>query len=163
VSARHRRYLVVEQGLGSVIVNLLLNTAIAWLLFRGMTVVPLWGRESIAGDTIGTAFVLPFLTTLIASTLVRGQVRAGHVPALELADRSPLRRLPRPLAARGAVLGGATLLVVGVPTATALAAAGVGDMALREFIAFKAVFAAALGAVVTPVVARVALADPLRA
>ena len=104
VSSRHRRYLLLDQGVGAGIVNLLLNAAIAWLLFRGVASVPMWGQQSIGGDTIGTAFVLPFLSTLIASAVVRSQVRAGYVPAAALSARSVLRRLPQGLVRRGAVL-----------------------------------------------------------
>jgi hypothetical protein len=161
MSPRHRRYLLLDQGVGAGIVNLLLNAGIAWLVFRGTEAVPLWGQQSIAGDTIGTAFVLPFLSTLIASAVVRSQVRAGYVPAIALSARSALRRLPRSLAGRGAVLGLIGVVVTGLPMAAALDIAGVGQMAFGDFVAFKAVFAAVLGALVTPVIARAALADAL--
>jgi len=159
VSSRHRRYLLLDQGVGAGVVNLLLNAAIAWLLFRGMTAVPMWGQQSIGGDTIGTAFVLPFLSTLIASAVVRSQVRAGYVPAAALSARSVLRRLPQGLVRRGAVLGLIGIVATGLPTAAALEAAGTVEMGFRDFIVFKAVFAAVLGALVTPVIARAALAD----
>jgi hypothetical protein len=159
MSPRHRRYLLLDQGIGAGILNLVLNAGIAWLLFRGMEVVPLWGQQSIAGDTIGTAFVLPFLTSLIASVVVRSQVRSGYVPAATLSPTSALRLLPRSLAGRGAVLGLIAIVVTGLPTAAALGFAGVGEMAFGDFVMFKAAFAAVLGALVTPIVARAALAD----
>jgi hypothetical protein len=159
MSPRQRRYLLLDQGIGAGIVNLLLNAAIAWLLFRGMEAVPMWGQQSIAGDTIGTAFVLPFLSTLIASAVVRSQVRAGYVSAVALSASSALQRLPRGLAKRGAVLGLIGVVLTGIPTALALDATGTAEMGFSEFIIFKAVFAALLGALVTPVIARAALAD----
>ena len=159
MSSRHRRYLLLDQGIGAGVVNLLINAGIAWLLFRGMEVVPLWGQQSIAGDTIGTAFVLPFLSTLVASAIVRSQVRSGYVPAIALSATSVLRKLPRSLAGRGAVLGAICIVATGLPTAAALDAAGVAEMAFGQFVTFKALFAAALGALVTPVIARAALAD----
>jgi len=159
MSSRHRLYLLLDQGIGAGILNLLLNAGIAWLLFRGMESVPLWGQQSIAGDTIGTAFVLPFLTALIASAVVRSQVRSGYVPAAALSAGSALRRLPRSLAGRGTVLGLIAIVLAGLPTAAALGVAGVTEMAFREFVFFKAAFAAVLGALVTPIIARVALAD----
>ena len=67
MSPGHLRFLLLEQGIGSAVVNFLLNGAIAWLVFRGVAQVPLWGQQSIAGDTIGTCFFLPFLTTLIVT------------------------------------------------------------------------------------------------
>jgi len=160
MSPRHRSYLLLEQGIGSGIFNVVLNAAIAWLMFRGMTNVPLWGQQSIAGDTIGTAFILPLLTTLIASRVVRGHVRRGHVPALAWPDASPGRWMPRGLTLRGVVLGIVCLLVVGFPATSALGAAGFDEMSFGGFIAFKALFAGVLATVVTPIVARLALADP---
>ena len=153
-----QRYLVVEQGVGAAIFNLVLNAAIAWATFRGLATVPLWGQQSVGGDTLGTAFVLPFLTTLIASRIVRGHVRSGRVPALAW-GASPWRRLPSGLVGRGAVLGVAGIVAIGLPTALALGAAGVSSMTFGGFVAFKALFAGGLAAVVTPLVARAALAD----
>jgi hypothetical protein len=158
MSPHVQRYLLIEQGIGAAVFNLLLNAAIAWAVFRGATTVPLWGDQSIGGDTIVTAFLLPFFTTLIASRIVRGHVRSGHVPSLAWGG-SPLGHLPRGLVGRGIVLGFVCILVVGMPTAFGLGALGVSSMTFGGFIAFKALFAAALGAVVTPLVARAALAD----
>jgi hypothetical protein len=160
MSPRHRSYLLIEQGIGSGIFNVALNAAIAWLMFRGMQNVPLWGDQSIAGDTIGTAFILPLLTTLIASRIVRGHVRRGHVPALAWPVASPGRWMPHGLTLRGIVLGVVCLLLVGFPATQALGAAGVDEMSLGGFVAFKALFAGVLAALVTPIVARLALADP---
>jgi hypothetical protein len=76
MNAAHRRYVVLEQGVGAVSVNFLLNVAIAWAAFRGMSSIPIWGAQSIAGDTIATAFVLPFLTCLIVTPLAH---RRAHI------------------------------------------------------------------------------------
>ena len=79
MSPAHRRFLVLEQGVGSVVVNLAINGAVAFLMFRGAASVPLWGQQSIAGDTVGTTFLLPFITCLVVTKLARAQVRAGRV------------------------------------------------------------------------------------
>ena len=161
MSPAQRRYLLLEQGVGAGVVNFAINAAIAWVAFRGMTTVPLWGQQSIAGDTIGTTFLLPFITTLIASRLVRGHVRSGRIAGLAW-DSSPLGRwMPRGLARRGAVFGLACVVLVGLPAPSALAAAGVAQMSFGRFVVFKALFAAVLAALVTPIIARAALADGL--
>jgi hypothetical protein len=164
VSQAQRRYLLLEQGVGAAGFNFLLNAAIAWLIFRGADVVPLWGQQSIAGDTIGTSVILPFLTCLIATRLVRGHVRSGKVAPLGWSrDTQPwLGWLPR-----GLVLGGAGLLVFAPPVLVALAALGVTQLGLGRFVVFKASFAAAEALVVTPLVALWAIAEgpaaPVRA
>lgn len=159
MSPEHRRYLLIEQGLGAGLVNLGINAAIAWLLFRGAATVPLWGEQSIGGDTIGTTFFLPLITTLIASRIVRSQARAGRVPWLAWDAGSPWRRLPKPLWLRGVVLGLACVTMVGLPASWLLGASGVAEMTFGGFVAFKAIFAALLGVAVTPLIARAALAD----
>src|SRR5881296_2180494 len=161
VSQAQRRYLLLEQGVGAAGFNFLLNAAIAWLMFRGADVVPLWGQQSIAGDTIGTSIILPFLTCLIATRLVRGHVRAGKVAPLGWSrDTQPwLGWLPRGTLARAAALGGAGLVVFTPPTLVALVALGVADLGLGRFVVFKASFAAAEALVVTPLVALWAIAE----
>src|SRR6266566_2703456 len=138
VSRAHRRYVFLEQGVGAAGFNFLLNAAIAWLMFRGAEAVPLWGQQSIAGDTIGTSIILPFLTCLIATRL-----------------------------ARGLALGGAGLLVFAPPVLLAHVALGVTQHGLARFVVFKASFAAAEALVVTPLVALWAIAErpaaPVRA
>jgi hypothetical protein len=149
----------LEQGVGSILVNFPLNAAIAWLAFRGAGEVPFWGSQSIAGDTIGTCFVLPLITTLIVTPLCRRGVRTGAMPPLAWTDRmrATLGRLPSGTLARGIVLGLLAALVVAPPALAALRALGVDGMRLGPFVLFKAAFAAALGVLVTPPIAAYAL------
>src|SRR5262249_42490303 len=134
MSSRHRRYLLLEQGVGAGIVNVLLNAAIAWLVFRGAARVPLWGQQSIGGDTIVTTFMRPFMTALIATRIVRGQVRDGHVPGLALAASSVLQGLQsRSPSGRGAVIGAVCIVLVGVPATLVLGALGVSEMTFGSF------------------------------
>lgn len=161
VSEQHRRYLILEQGVGSALINFLLNGVIAWLLFRALESVPLWGDQSIAGDTIGTAFLLPFFTCLIVTRLARGQVRSGRLPPLgwQRAMHPALGRLPRGTFLRALVLGFACVALTAPFSLWALDRGGVDHMSFWGFVAFKATFAAVLAAAVTPLIALCALAD----
>jgi hypothetical protein len=158
MSPRHRTYLLLEQGIGAGIFNVVLNAGIAWLFFHDMSAVPLVGDRSIAGDTFGTAFMLPLLTAVIAGRIVRAHVRTAHVPAWPW-PAGLARMIPRSLAARGSVLGVVCVLLVAFPTTSALAALGVTAWSLWTFVGFKAHFAGVLATVVTPLVARASLAD----
>jgi hypothetical protein len=161
LAAAHRTYALRDQGVGAAIVNFLINGAIAWLMFRSLAAVPLWGQQSIAGDTIGTGFFLPFMTCLIVTPLTLRQVRSGTLPepAWSRLDHPLLARLPRGAAARGALLGAAGALLAAPPVVLALSILGVGELEFWSFIAFKSSFAALLAALVSPLIALAALGD----
>jgi hypothetical protein len=155
MSPAHRRYLFLEQGVGAAVVNLLINAGIAALLFRGHAIVPLWGQQSIAGDTIGTTFLLPLLTCLIVTPLARRQVRAGRLAVIEWTRESHpmLGWLPGGTVQRAFVLGVICTVIVAPLAVSALSALHITAMSFWRFLTFKAIFAALLGAAVTPVIA----------
>lgn len=162
MSPHHLRFLLLEQGIGSAVFNFVLNGAIAWLLFRSVDPVPMWGQQSIAGDTIATCFFLPFFTALVVTPLVRRRVRAGGLAALEWTREThpPLGWLPEGTGKRALVLGIVCTLVVAPLSVWALGVLQVGDLAFWPFVVFKAAFAAALALVVTPVIAVWAMTRP---
>jgi hypothetical protein len=162
VGPHHRRFLLLEQGIGAGLFNVVLNAGIAWALFRHRDVVPLWGRESIAGDTLGTCFFLPFFTALIVTPLVRRRVRRGGIDALPWTrDSRPLLAwLPAATLRRALVLGALTLAVIGPLTVLGLHTLSVAQLDVGPFIAFKAGFAGLLALLVTPPISLCALAEP---
>ena len=154
MSPEHRRFLVLEQGVGSALFNFVLNGAIAWLLFRSFERVPLWGQQSIAGDTIGTCFFLPFFTALIVTPLVRRRMKGGSVaePGWTRETHPTLGWLPSGTTKRALVLGVGSALVFGPLSVWALSRLGVDELGFWHFVGFKAAFAAALALLVTPVI-----------
>jgi len=156
-----RRYLLLEQGVGAAVFNFVLNAAIAWAMFRSVAVVPLWGQQSIMGDTIGTCFLLPVITCFIATRLVRGQVRAGKVAALgwTRASHPVLGWLPQTTGRRGVALGLVSSALLAPLALAALVLLGVAAMPFWHFVVFKAAFAAFAAALVTPLVALWAIAE----
>jgi hypothetical protein len=161
MSDAHRHYLIVEQGVGAGVVNLLLNGIIAWALFRHLTVVPLWGQESVAGDTVATCFLLPFITCLIVSGLAQREVARGRFAAPEWcrASHPILGRLPAGRFLRGVAFGAACVILIAPVTLVGLSAAGFDQVHFWRFIIFKALYAGFLGAAVTPIIALCALGD----
>ena len=162
LSRAHRRFIVVDEIVVTAVINFWLNYGIAWFFFRAATVVPLWGLSSIAADTLGTAFVLPLLTALIATPLVRLQVLHGKLPPLAPADVRPSRWLRLPFAARGALLGVVAMAVVAVPVVALFALVGPAALSTSRFYWFKASFAAAVGIGATPLLGWWALQDASR-
>jgi hypothetical protein len=161
LSREHRRFLVLDQGVAPTIFNFVLNGAIAWLSFRSVSAVPLWGQSSIAADTLVTAFVLPVLTSFIVGALVERQVGRGHVPRLA-ASQASSSWARRSRWQRGAALGLAAVVLAASPVVLVFALAGPTELERWSFIWFKATFAAALGALVTPVIGWWALAAASR-
>jgi hypothetical protein len=151
-----RRYLLVDNCVGSFIANLLINGIIAWLLYRNATHVPLWGQSSIAGDTIATAFLLPAITCLIVTPLARGRVRSGQVAA---AADALWRWIPRNMIVRAVIIGLAGLIVTAPLALSAFGVLGVGALSPWHFVYYKATFAALEGALVTPFLALWAISE----
>jgi hypothetical protein len=161
MSPAHRRYLLLEQGVGAFVVNFAINAGIAWALFRAQAEVPLWGQQSIAVDTILTCLTLPLLTTLSVTPMARGHVRRGRVSFLGWNRTSHpfLGWLPEGTFARGFVLGLVLMIAISPLTLLVLSQLHVANLTFSRFVLFKATFAAILGALVTPVIAVWAIAD----
>jgi hypothetical protein len=160
LSAEQQRFLWIGQGLVPFVINVVLNAGIAWAMFRGAAVVPLWGASSIGGDTLATSFLLPAITCLIVTPLVRAQVRKGEAPAFTGALAGWLAPFRRSLAPRAVAFGLACVPVAGGITVAVLVALGVESLGFASFVGFKAAFAGLLAACITPAIALVALADP---
>lgn len=160
-----RAFLRNEQTIVPAIFNLALNAGLAWLLFRKHTPVPLWGDPSIAGDMLGTLFLLPFFTCLAVTPLVRHAARQGKVARLQIAphEHRLLRLLPRSVWARAGLIGLVCTVVLGPPSILLLSALGIESLSLATAVPFKGVFAALLAALVTPLLALYALARDDRA
>ncbi|MBW2496104.1 MAG: hypothetical protein JRF61_02420 [Deltaproteobacteria bacterium] len=151
--------MLVEQGLIPTVFNLVLNGLIAWALFRSAAAVPLWGESSIGVDLVATSFLLPFLTCIIVSALVGRQVDAGKMPRLP-SDQFPHSGwFRRSSFVRGLFLGVAGVLFAAIPVVWALDLGQAQPFPVSSFIAFKAVWAALLALVVTPLVGWWALAN----
>ena len=165
MSPTHRRYLLLEQGIGSAVFNFAINAVIAWLMFRTADEVPLWGRQSIAADTIGTSLILPLMTCLIVTPVVRRHVRAGKVAWLGWTREShaPLGWLPRGTFARALVIGLVCMAALSPLTLLVVTWLHVESLSLSRFVLFKATFAALEALVVTPLVALWAIAEATEA
>jgi hypothetical protein len=156
LSPAQRRFLLLDNGVGPFIANLLINGVIAWLLYRNATHVPLWGQSSIAGDTIATAFLLPAITCLIVTPLARGRVRTGR---LEAASDASWRWIPRNMLWRAVLIGLICLIALTPLTLLVFGALGVGELTPWHFVYYKATFAAIEGAMVTPFLALWAISE----
>jgi len=164
LTAAHRRFLIRDAFVIAAVANAALNAFFAWAFTLGeesvpLIAVPLVEGPSVITDTVGTFFVLTFLTTLAITTGVWHQMRAGHLTSLRHAPGSFADRLPDTRLRRALRLGLLCMLVLGPVAVIVLAALDFGDLAIGEFVTYKAVFGVLLGALVTPLIAMVAFGD----
>jgi hypothetical protein len=163
----NRRWLLVNAVGVTAVINVAVTAGIAWLSTRGLRTIPLVGltpwRPSTIGDTVGTTFVLPFVTTVICTLAVRRDAHRGHLRPLppgsvirELAGNGRHALLPRAL-----LIAARTGLTAGPLAAAGLYLAHFGGVPASAFIVFKIAFAVALGAIVTPCIALAAMAEAI--
>jgi hypothetical protein len=161
LSPAQRRYLIKDHVVGSALFNAVLNAVLGMGAFFGKDRAPLWGNPGVALDLCSTAFFLPFFTSVIATPLIAWAVRRGKAEALapDALDGSWLARLPSGPTARGALLGAVALLST-PPLVALLALSTEGSLSVTVFASIKALYAALLAALVTPVVALFAMRRP---
>jgi hypothetical protein len=161
LSSTHRHYLILEQGIAPSILNFFINGAIAWFFFRSLTLVPLWGSQSIAGDTIATAFFLPFISCLISTPLAHWDVRRGRITPVAgfLRRHSILQKLFDFLLLRAISFGSISMITVSAISLFALIGVGIHEFSFWQFLIFKASFAACLAMLVSPIIGWCALGD----
>jgi hypothetical protein len=161
MTGAHYRYLLLEQGAGGFLVNVGINLAIAWALFRSLASVPLWGATSIAGDTVATCFLLPFMTCVIVTRMAVREIRRGRfaAPSWRRTSSPTLARLPANTERRALLLGGITVATLAPLTICLLVVIGIDQLSFQNFLVFKSLFAGILGGALTPVIALAALGD----
>ncbi len=164
----HRRWIVLNALLVTAAINVVVNALIAWVTIRGESNVPLWSvplveKPSTITDTVGTFFVLPLITCLLATTAVWRERRIGRLPSLGggLPLHILLSNVPRTRFWRGVRLGAVVTIALTPISVLILAAIDFGGITQGQFVLYKAALGVALGAVVTPLIALWAMADPL--
>jgi GNAT superfamily N-acetyltransferase len=164
MSPEVRRFLWREHAVVGCLVNVVINGGIVWATFRGAEAIPRWGPSSLAGDLLATSFLLPAITCLIVTPLVRGAAKRGAAPAFAGALPGWLRAFQRPLLARALLLGLVVLPLAGGLAVGLLHGLAVESLAVGPFVGWKALYAGLLGGCVQPAIALLALADvPVRA
>ena len=164
MTSAHRRFLLRDALLIAALVNGALSALIAWLVTVGedevpLSAVPLAEGPSVLIDTVGTCFVLPFLTTLAITTVVWKEMRDGHLARIPRVAGSFAERLPRTRLRRATWIGVICLVLFGPIAAAGVLLFDYGDISVGEFVLFKAIFGIALGMIVTAPIARIAFGD----
>ena len=134
--------------------NAFFNGVIAWLLLRGGGQLTLTGERSYAADILATAFILPFVVTLIVIPLARRKRDRGVLPCVALNAshwlEARLMRFPSGLGMRALCLGALGMLLFAPVTLMPLWLLGIDSFTPLGFAIFKGVWAGFLAAALTP-------------
>lgn len=150
LSDHHRRFFRNDQFLHAFLINVVFNGAIAWLLLRSHDRIPLWGDVAIGVDLLATGVLLPFLMCLIVSRVIAGQVASGKLPRLEPEQIAAYGLHRQPTWVRAIVLAVFGTLCGSLPLVVLLELANAQPVSVGGFIAFKALWAGGLAAMVSP-------------
>ena len=139
------------------------NGVVAWLLLKGGNNLTLGGQHSYIVDIAATAFILPFIVTLIVIPLNRRKLAAGKAPRIQLDPGNSLHVLvmnfPSNLWLQALCFGAITMLIITPITITPLWALGIMEFTPLEYSIFKGVWAGLMAAAITPPMLLVALQE----
>ena len=162
LSPTQKKYIYVEQGISSAFFNLLINGGIAWLLFKGETIIPVFGdNPSVLFDGVVTLFLLGVLLTGIVTPLARrAAIKKPELrPTVPRAETAVLKCLPKGLLLRCLFLG-AVITAVLVPLFLLIfSALGVESLSPIGYVVFKGIYTGIVGGALAIVVVWSALCD----
>ena len=151
--ANHIRDTIRREILVSGISNAFFNGLIAWLLLRAGDNLTLTGEHSYAIDVAATAFILPFIVTLIVIPLNQRKLAAGKLAGIQLDPGhclgASLMRFPAGLWSRALSFGSLTMLIVTPLTLLPLWVLGLHEFTPVAYALFKGVWAGLVAAALT--------------
>jgi hypothetical protein len=157
----HRRWILLNALLITAVINVVVNGAIDLISIAGKGPIPFWGPPLVDTNTvwtiIGTLFLLPLITCVLATTAIRRDMEHGTLTPLTTLGHAD--SLPETRFRRGLLFGAVCAVFAGPPIVLVLAALGVGDLSHAQYTVWHIAFAVVLGALVTPVIALCAMTD----
>jgi hypothetical protein len=159
--AEHRAYVLRTQLVGPALFNAAVCTSFAWFFYSDYSFIPFWHPQGIAVDALISLFLIPSLTCLIGTPLIKLAIVHGPLSPLpwRRADHRWLGRLPESLLRRSLAFGRLGVIVGGPILLGVMAATGYPGLWLSYFLVFKAIYSALVAMIVAPIVAVCALAD----
>lgn len=149
-------YLLIGQVLIPAVINLVINLLFGFSATADRTAMPLWTVQGGAvADWIATSVLLPFITCLIATPIVRRQVRNGTAP--HFVTSPVLHRLSRvaslPLLAAALIWATLGAALCAGPVFAIASQFREPAIPVPAFLIIKCSLAVLLGAMVTPLIA----------
>lgn len=161
MNRNHIKYLIVEQVILAFIINYLVNAAIGYGAYFGVTTLPLWGLKSIVGDSIIMIFLLTIIVFFIVTLTTHKKVKNGHLEGLNWRRTSNklLVKLPVNTFWRSLVMAIIFTIIFTPVVIAVLTLIGITEMTHTGFVIYKGLLAGLLAIVVAPLAAICALGD----
>lgn len=155
------RYLLIGQVLIPIFINAGVNLILVLLTYRGRPSVSIWALDKGAiSDFIGTCYLLPAITCLIATPIVRSQVAGGVVRGLSVDEAGRwVRFFCGGLVWRATKFGLSGLILLSGPVFAMWSLPTSESIPTWLFLVLKIIFAVTFGCVATPLIAIVAMTD----
>jgi hypothetical protein len=151
------RYLLLKIFLPALVVNVVVNDLAGKGIFPPGQDVPLYGKLSVAGDTLGGSFLIGLFSAIGVVPAARLEARSGRVRGFGSKARwlawAHSHVFPTALG-----LGVLLVALVGVPVVKALEARGITSIGRDDFVLFKASYAGVVGLLAVWIAALVGLA-----
>jgi hypothetical protein len=164
MQTEHRRWILINALLITAVLNAAINTGIAFAQAHGDHVLA-WSinplKTTLLGNTAGTLFMLPLITTLLVSAGIRAEQKSGNLaPIAWPFATGPLSWIGVSGALRrGWRLGVLTLLALVPVDVLIVALLGRDGATPGHFVLIQVTFCVILGAVLTPLIALAAMCD----
>ncbi|MBA3895576.1 MAG: hypothetical protein H0X36_00230 [Sphingomonadaceae bacterium] len=155
MNGEQRKFVWIQQAVSAVL-NALVSALFVWVMFGGLTAVELWGKTGLAFDLVPTTFMITLMTAVALTLVTRAAVRNGQVPPLATSGLP----LPRHLLLRAPLLALAATMTLVPLSVGVLRSTWHGDWSYGAVMIFKIAYGVMLGAIITPIVIKAALADP---
>jgi len=143
--------------------NTFFNGGIAWLSLKGKGLLHLAGSGSFAIDILATAFILPFIVTLIVIPLQKRKVNKGKMTRFTPNKSRLLERVaagfPQSLWLSALYFGLIGMLIIAPITLLGMLAAGAHTFTPEAYSVFKGIWAGAMAAILVGPMIMVGLRD----
>jgi len=143
--------------------NTFFNGGIAWLSLKGKGLLLLAGSGSFAIDIIATAFILPFIVTLIVIPMQKRKANKGKIARFTPNSAYAVERLaasfPKSLWLSAAYFGLIGMLIIAPITLLGIIAVGADSFTPEAYSIFKGIWAGAMAALLVGPMIMVGLRD----
>jgi hypothetical protein len=157
----HYKFLIVEQVILAFIINYIVNAAIGYVAYRGISTLPMWGMKSIVGDSIIMIFLLTIIVAFVVTLTTHKKVKGGHLESLgwRRSSNAILAMLPQNTFWRSLELAIIFTIIITPIVIGVLLLLNITEMTHMTFVIYKGLLAGLLAIIVAPLAAVCALGD----